>query len=71
MRAFEQIKVGQNVYISEQYYNDNNASMAELPRFGWVVKSILDNAATIEYQRQNLKLLMTLMVDIKYLESER
>jgi hypothetical protein len=71
MRAIASLNEGQIVYISEQYYNDNSASVAEIPRFGWIIKSVLDNVATIEYQRHNLKLLMTLMVDKKYLKAER
>jgi hypothetical protein len=71
MRAFEILREGQIVYISEQYHRDNSASVAEIPRFGWIIKSIVDNIATIEYQRHNLKLLMILMVDMKYLKAER
>ena len=70
MRAFEVPKEGQPVYITEQYYKDNNTSLTDVPRFGWIIKSVLDNVATIEYQRKNLKLLMTLMLSMEYLKLE-
>lgn len=62
---------GESVYIIEQYYRDVDANLIEVPRFGWVVKSVLNDVATIEYQRKNIKLNMNLMIDTKYLVKER
>jgi hypothetical protein len=62
---------GEAVYISDQYYRDVDANLIEIPRFGWIVKSILNEVATIEYQRKNIKLNMNLMIDTKYLLKER
>lgn len=61
---------GESVYISEQYYKDVESDFVEIPRFGWVVKSILNDVATIEFQRKTINLNMTLMIDTKYLSKE-
>jgi hypothetical protein len=47
-----------------------DANVIEIPRFGWIVKSTLGNTATVEYQRKNIKLNMTLSIDISYLHNE-
>lgn len=65
-----QFMVGQDVYLSQEYYNDANTGVLEVPRYGWQVKSVEDGVATIEYQRPNLKLLMTLTVETRYLRQE-
>lgn len=62
---------GETVYISEQYYRDHEANLIEIPRFGWIVKSILNEVATIEYQRRNIDSNLNLMIDTKYLHKER
>lgn len=61
---------GQSVYIRVEYYKDMKTNLVEIPRFGWVVKSILNNVATIAYQRKNIMMNMTLMIDTKYLSKE-
>lgn len=62
---------GECVYISEQYYREVEANIIEIPRFGWIVKSVLNEVATSEYQRKNIKLDMNLMIDTKYLLKQR
>lgn len=38
---------GEAVYISEQYCHDVEANLIEIPRFGWILKSILNDVATL------------------------
>ena len=64
------IPEGQEVYLSDRYYEDVNATILEIPKYGWKVKELVNGVATIEYQRRNLKLLMCLTVDSKYLKKE-
>lgn len=61
---------GQEVYLNEQYYVDFNTSVLEIPKYGWRLKTLAAGVATIEYQRRNLKLLMSLMLETKYLKKE-
>ena len=63
-------EVGQEVYLNEQYYTDFNTSVIEVPKYGWQVKTLSDGVATIEYQRRNLKLQMSLTLDTTYLTKE-
>jgi hypothetical protein len=61
---------GESVYISNEYYQDQDTNLVEIPRFGWVVKSVFENVATIEYRRNNVKLNTALMIDTKYIIKE-
>jgi hypothetical protein len=61
---------GEFVYLTQQYYTDTKATMLEVPKYGWKIKGVIDGIATIEYQRPNLKLLMSLMLKTKYLTKE-
>ena len=60
----------QEVYLTEQYYADFKTTVLEVPRYGWKIKQLINGEATIEYQRPNLKLLMCLTVDTRYLKKE-
>jgi hypothetical protein len=68
--ASDLFSVGQDVYLTQDYYDDAKTNVLEVPRYGWQVKSVGNGVATIEYQRRNLKLLMSLMVETKYLTKE-
>ena len=68
--APERLYPGQEIYLTEQYYEDTNATVLEVPRYGWKIKAIVDGVATIEYQRPNWKLLMSIMCETKYLRKE-
>ena len=61
---------GQEVCLTEEYYADFNTTVLEVPRYGWKMKELVNGEATIEYQRHNLKLLMCLTVDARYLKKE-
>ncbi len=61
---------GMEVYLNESYYTDFNTSVIEIPKYGWKLKTLAAGVATIEYQRRNLKLLMSLMLETKYLKKE-
>ena len=43
------IPEGQEVYLSERYYEDVNATILEIPKYGWKVKELVNGVATIEY----------------------
>ncbi|HEU5147705.1 MAG TPA: hypothetical protein VFT90_13355 [Chryseosolibacter sp.] len=62
--------VNDDVYLADHYYEDTNATVLEVPKYGWRVKSLVDGVATIEYQRPNWKLLMLIMCETKYLKHE-
>ena len=64
------ISEGEEVYLTEQYYEDLNATVLEIPRYGWKVKQLINGEATIEYQRKNFKLWMCLTVNTRYLKKE-
>ena len=66
----ERIYEGQEVYLTEHYYEDFKASVLEIPKYGWKVTRVVNAAATIQYQRRNLKLLMLLTVETSYLRKE-
>ena len=66
----ERICEGHEVYLTEQYHQDFLLSLMEIPRYGWKVMEVTKGVATIQYQRRNLKLLMCLEVDTKYLKKE-
>jgi len=66
----ESFFVGQEVYLAQEYYDETNATILDVPRYGWQVKSIVDGVACIEYQRHNLRLLMSLMVEIRFLKKD-
>lgn len=70
VKAAETIAAGGEVYLIDQYYYDFKTSVLEIPRYGWKVKQLENGMATIEYQRRNLKLLMSLTVDCQYLKRE-
>ena len=70
LKPAEAFSAGQGVYLAQEYYDYANTTVLEVPRYGWEVKAIIDGVATIEYQRNNLKLLMSLMVETKYLRRE-
>lgn len=59
-----------DVYLTDQYYTDTKATVLEVPKYGWKVKSLIDGVASIEYQRTNWKLLMVIMCETKYLKHE-
>jgi len=66
----EGFRPGLEVYLTEQYYEDTNASVLEVPRYGWEIKAVVEGVATIEYQRPNWKLLMSIMCETKYLKRQ-
>ena len=66
----ESFTPGEEIYLSDQYYFDTKASVAEVPKYSWVIKAVIDDVATIEYQRPNWKLLMSIMCEKKYLKRE-
>lgn len=66
----EDFSIGQEVYLTQQYYTDTKATVLEVPKYGWKIKAVVNDTATIEYQRPNLKLLMSLMLETKYLTKE-
>ena len=67
----EKIRPGDAVYLHDEYYADTQATVLEVPRFGWKVIAIdQGRLATIEYQRANWKLLMTLILETKYLKRD-
>lgn len=66
----EKVSMDDAVYLTEHYYTDTNATVLEVPRYGWKVKAVSQGVATIEYQRANWKLLMTLMLELKYLRKD-
>ena len=68
--APESLAPGQEICLTEQYYRDTNATVLEVPRYGWKIKAIVDGVATIEYHRPNWKLLMSIMCETKYLKTE-
>jgi hypothetical protein len=68
--ASDHFSVGQKVFLKQAYYDDLNTSILEVPRYGWQVKEVAGDAVVIQYQRRNLKLLMTLMIETKYLKKE-
>lgn len=70
LSAAEHLGPGDQVYLSENYYIDTAATLLEVPRYGWKIKSQVDGVATIEYQRPNWKLLMSIMCETKYLKKE-
>jgi hypothetical protein len=61
---------GQQVYLAQEYYSDSNTTLLEVPRYGWQVKAVVGGIARLEYQRPNMKLLMNLTVETKYLRKE-
>ena len=61
---------GDQVYLTEDYYIDTDASVLEVPRYGWKIKAYTDGVCQIEYQRPNWKLLMSIMCETKYLKRE-
>ena len=65
------ISEGQEFYLTEQYYKYFKVSeLWKCPNTGGRVITLLNGVATIEYQRRNLKLLMSIIVDSKYLKKE-
>ena len=70
LNAGETFSDGQEVYLNDVYYLDFRTSVLDVPKYGWKVKALVNGVATIEYQRQNVRLLMTLMLETKYLRKE-
>jgi hypothetical protein len=64
------ISEGKEVYLGDEYYETFNVTVLEVPKYGWKVKEVLSGVATIENQRRNLKLLMSLTVDTRFLKKE-
>jgi hypothetical protein len=70
LNVAETFSDGQEVYLNDIYYLDFRTSVLDVPKYGWKVKALVNGVATIEYQRQNVRLLMTLMLETKYLRKE-
>ena len=68
--SVEHLIPGDRVYLTESYYVDTTATLLEVPRYGWKIKSQVDGVATIEYQRPNWKLLMSIICETRYLKKE-
>ena len=58
------------VYLTDEYYDHFNATIVEVPRFGWTIKAISPEGATIEFHRPKLKMQIQLEVDVRYLKRE-
>lgn len=67
---FEVLFIGQSVYLSQQYFTDTNTAYSDLPRFGWSVKSISGNIATVVNQSGNLRKPLKIYLDCRYLKKE-
>ena len=70
MKPLENYSIGDDVFLTEEYYEDTKATLLEVPRYGWQVKVLVDGVATIEYMRANWKLLMQIMCETTYLKRE-
>lgn len=66
----EKVSLDDAVYLTEEYYTDTKATVLDVPRYGWKVKLVYQGVATLEYQRANWKLLMTLILETKYLKKD-
>lgn len=66
----ETLSPGDCVYLTEDYYIETNATVLEVPRYGWKVKAYTEGVCQIEYQRSNWKLLMSIMCEAKFLKRE-
>ena len=59
---------GREIYLSDKYYLD--ATVLEIPKYGWKVKAIMNGLARIEYHRPKLKVLISIFCEVKYLKHE-
>jgi hypothetical protein len=67
-KNIDEFKVGQQVFISDQYYEDHDISFVDVPRFGWNIKAIDGNTFYLERQRHDLKVFMFSTVEKKYIK---